>query len=61
MAMIMGTVLLTVSSCGQAKNTEDAQTDVNKQHCGPGGSTGEVQKTQNDINIPVQIWQNWKT
>ena len=50
MAMIMGTVLLTVSSCGQAKNTEDAQTDVISSTAEPGGSTGEVQKTQNDIN-----------
>ena len=50
MAMIMGTVLLTVSSCEQAKNTEDAQTDVISSTAEPGGSTGEVQKTQNDIN-----------
>ena len=47
MAMIMGAVLLTFSSCGQAKNTEDAQTDVISSTAEPGGSTGEVQKTQN--------------
>ena len=48
MAMIMGAALLTVSSCGQAKNSEDAQTNVISSTAEPGGSTGEVQKTQND-------------
>ena len=48
MAMIMGAVLLTVSSCGKAKNSEDAQTNVISSTAEPGGSTGEVQKTQND-------------
>ena len=48
MAMIMGAVLLTVSSCGQAKNSEDAQTNVISSTAEPGGGTGEVQKTQND-------------
>ncbi len=51
MAMIMGAVLLTVSSCGQAKNSEDAQTNVISSTAEPGGRTGEVQKTQNDNNI----------
>ena len=48
MAMIMGAVLITVSSCGQAKNSEDAQTNVISSTAEPEGSTGEVQKTQND-------------
>ena len=48
MAMMMGAALLTVSSCGQAK--EDAQTDVISSDAEPGGGTGEVQKTQNDSN-----------
>ena len=48
MAMIMGAVLLTVSSCGEAKNSEDAQTNVISSTAEPDGSTGEVQKTQND-------------
>ncbi len=50
MAMITGAVLLTVSSCGQAKNSEDAQTNVISSSAEPGGSTDEVQKTQNDNN-----------
>ena len=45
MAMIMGAALLTVSSCGQAK--EDAQTDVISSDAEPGGGTGEVRETQN--------------
>ena len=48
MAMIMGAALLTVSSCGQAKNSQDAQTNVISSTAESGGSTGEVQKTQND-------------
>ena len=48
MAMIIGAALLTVSSCGQAKNSEDAQTNVISSTAEPGGSTGEVQITQND-------------
>ena len=48
MAMIMGAALLTLSSCGQAKNSEDAQTNEMSSSAEPGGSTGEVQKTQND-------------
>ena len=48
MAMIMGAALLTLSSCGQAKNSEDAQTNVINSTAEPGGGTGEVQKTQND-------------
>ena len=47
MAMIMGAVLLTFSSCGQAKNSEDVQTNEISSTAEPGGSTGEVQKTQN--------------
>ncbi len=47
-AVIMGAALLTVSSCGQAKNSEDAQTNVISSTAEPGGSTGEVQITQND-------------
>ena len=50
MAMIMGAILLTVSSCGQAKNSEDDQTNVISSTAEPDGSTGEVQKTQNDSN-----------
>ena len=46
--MIMGAALLTVSSCGQAKNSQDAQTNVISSTAESGGSTGEVQKTQND-------------
>ena len=42
MAMIMGAVLLTVSSCGKAKNSEDAQTNVISSTAEPGGSTGEA-------------------
>lgn len=45
MAMIMGAALLTVSSCGQAK--EDTQTDVISSDAEPGGGTGEVRETQN--------------
>ena len=45
MAMMMGAALLTVSSCGQAK--EDAQTDVISSDAEPGGGTGEVRETQN--------------
>ena len=45
MAMIMGAALLTVSSCGQAK--EDAQTDVISSDAEPSGGTGEVRETQN--------------
>ncbi len=48
MAMIMGVALLTLSSCGQAKNSEDAQTNIVSRTAEPDGSTGEVQKTQND-------------
>lgn len=48
MAMIMGVTLLTLSSCGQAKDADDAQTNVLGSTAEPGGSTGEVQKTQND-------------
>lgn len=48
MAMIMGAALLTLSSCGQAKNSEDAQTNEMSSSAEPGGSTGEVQKTRND-------------
>ena len=48
MAMIVGAVLLTVSSCGKAKNSEEAQTNVISSTAEPDGSTGEVQKTQND-------------
>ena len=48
MAMIMGAALLTLSSCGQAKNSEDAQTNIVSRTAEPDGSTGEVQKTQND-------------
>ena len=48
MAMIMGAALLTVPSCGQAKNSEDAQTNVISSTAEPDGSIGEVQKTQND-------------
>ena len=50
MAMIMGAILLTVSSCGQAKNSEDDQTNVISSTAEPDGSIGEVQKTQNDSN-----------
>ena len=55
MAMIMGAVLLTVSSCGQAKNPEDAQTNVISSSAEPGGSTDEVQKTQNDNNTDSNL------
>ena len=48
MAMIMGVTLLTLSSCGQAKDADDAQANVLGSTAEPGGSTGEVQKTQND-------------
>ncbi|MEY8322966.1 hypothetical protein AALB47_03470 [Lachnospiraceae bacterium 54-11] len=48
MTMIMGATLLTLSSCGQAKNSEDAQPNVINSTAEPGGGTGEVQKTQND-------------
>ncbi len=48
MAMIMGAALLTLSSCGQAKNSEDVQTNEMSSSAEPGGSTGEVQKTRND-------------
>ena len=51
MAMIVGAVLLTVSSCGKAKNSEEAQTNVISSTAEPDGSTGEVQKTQNDNTI----------
>ena len=41
MAMIMGAALLTLSSCGQAKNLEDAQTNVLSSTAEPDGSTAE--------------------
>ena len=44
----MGAALLTLSSCGQVKNSEDAQTNIVSRTAEPDGSTGEVQKTQND-------------
>ena len=43
MAMIIGAALLTVSSCGQAKNSEDAQTNVISSTAEPGGSTNPLQ------------------
>ncbi len=48
MAMMMGAALLTLSSCGQAKNPEDAQTDGMSSTVEPGGNSGEVQNTQDD-------------
>ena len=39
--MIMGAALLTLSSCGQAKNLEDAQTNVLSSTAEPDGSTAE--------------------
>ena len=58
MAMIMGATLLTLSSCGQAKNSDNAQTNVlsstaesGDSTAEPGSRTGEVQKTQNDSII----------
>ncbi len=47
-AMIMGVNLLTLSSCGEAKNSEDAQTNIMGNPAETGGSAGEVQETQND-------------
>ena len=48
MVIIMGAALLTLSSCGQAKDSEDAQTNEMSSTAEPGGSTGEVQKTRDD-------------
>lgn len=48
MTMIMGVTLLTLSSCGQAKNSEDVQGNVKSNTAETGGSAGEVQKTRND-------------
>ena len=48
MATILGAVLLTLSSCGKAKNSEYAQTNVPSSTAQPSGSTSEVQKTRED-------------
>lgn len=48
MAMITGVMLLTLSSCGQAEDAEDAQTNVTDGAAETGGSAGEVWETLND-------------
>ncbi len=48
MATILGAALLTLSSCGKAKNSEYAQTNVPSSTAQPSGSTSEVQKTRED-------------
>ena len=47
MAMVMGAALLALSSCGQVKDSEDAQTNVMSSTAEPGSSAGEVQKIRN--------------
>lgn len=48
MAMITGAALLTLSSCGQAKDLEYAQPNVMSSTAEMGSSADEVQKTWND-------------
>lgn len=48
MAMITGVLLLALSSCGQAEDSQDAQTNVTDATAETGGSAGEVQVTLND-------------
>lgn len=50
MAMIMGVMLLALSSCGQAEDAENAQTNVTDNTAETGGSAGEPQETLNDNN-----------
>lgn len=48
MAMITGVMLLSLSACGQAEDSGDAQTNVTDGTAETGGSVGEIQKTLND-------------
>lgn len=48
MAIITGVMLLALSSCGQAEDSEDTQTNVTDGTAETGGIAGEVQETQND-------------
>lgn len=48
MAMITGVLLLMLSSCGQAEDSEDVQTNVTDSTAETDSSAGEVQETPND-------------